>query len=183
MSKVSISVVFASALVCVALVHAAEKPVKERIDEALLALPEHLREDASVVEFVDGEKKFLREGSNGLFCRADDPDTHGIAVWCYPASHDPYARRWYQLAAEGYAPAKVDEIITDEIKSGKLEWPDVAVNYNLRGPSLDNALLNTVVFIPFATGQSLGISEERSFDRPWLMYAGTAFAHIMIPGQ
>ena len=52
-----------------------------------------------------------------------------------------------------------------------------------RGPSLDNALLNTVVFVPFATGEALGIPEERSFTRPWLMSAGTAFAHIMIPGQ
>jgi len=74
-------------------------------------------------------------------------------------------------------------MITEEIKSGKLEWPDVAVNYNLRGPGLDNALLNTVVFVPFATGESIGISEERDFERPWLMNAGTVFAHIMIPGQ
>lgn len=162
---------------------AAQTTVEKRVEEALLALPEHLRDGAAVVKFEDGKQIFLREGDNGLFCRADDPDRPGIAIWCYPESHDAYARRWYQLAAEGNAPAKVDEIITEEIKSGKLEWPDVAVNYNLRGPSLDNALLNTVVFVPFATGESLGISEERSFDRPWLMNAGTAFAHIMIPGQ
>ena len=156
---------------------------QQRIEEALLALPEHLREGAAVVEFVDGKPHYLREGTNGMYCRADDPDTRGIAVWCYPESHHAYALRWYELAAEGHAPAKVDEIIVDEIQSGKLAWPDVAVNYNLRGPSLDNALLNTVVFIPFATGQELGIPEERSFTRPWLMSAGTAFAHIMIPGQ
>ena len=76
-----------------------------------------------------------------------------------------------------------EQIITEEIKSGKLEWPDVAVNYNLRGPSLDNAMLSTAIFVPFATGESLGISEERNFRRPWLMSAGTAFSHIMIPGQ
>lgn len=161
----------------------AEKSAQALVEEALLALPEHLRDGAAVVKFVDGEQVVLREGSGDMFCRADDPDVRGIAVWCYPKSHDAYARRWYQLAAEGNAPGKVDAIITEEIQSGKLEWPDVAVNYNLRGPSLDNALLNTVVFIPFATGDSLGISEERSFDRPWLMNAATAFAHIMIPGQ
>ncbi len=83
----------------------------------------------------------------------------------------------------GHAPGEVDAMITEEIASGSLEWPAVAVNYNLRGPSLDNALLNTVVFVPFATGESLGIVEERSFNRPWLMNAGTAFAHIMIPRQ
>ena len=171
------------ALVSVSVGRGADTPVEQLVEEAVLALPEHLRDGAAVVKFEDGKQVFLREGTNGLFCRADDPETRGIAVWCYPKSHDAYARRWYQLAAEGNAPSKVDEIVTEEIKSGKLEWPDVAVNYNLRGPSLDNALLNTVVFIPFSTGESLGISEERSFARPWLMNAGTAFAHIMIPGQ
>lgn len=166
-----------------AVVSAVAATSEQRIEEALLALPEPLREGAAVVEFIDGKPHYLREGTNGMFCRADDPDVRGIAVWCYPQSHHAYALRWYQLAAEGIAPGKVDEMITEEIQAGKLEWPDVAVNYNLRGPSLDNALLNTVVFIPFSTGESLGISEERSFDRPWLMSAGTAFSHIMIPGQ
>jgi len=175
--------VLLATLVSMSGAEAAEQPVDQLVDEAVLALPQHLRDGAAVVKFEDGKQVFLREGTNGMFCRADDPDVRGIAVWCYPKTHDAYARRWYELAAEGNEPAKVDAIITGEIKAGKLEWPDVAVNYNLRGPSLDNALLNTVVFIPFATGEALGISEERSFDRPWLMYAGTAFAHIMIPGQ
>jgi hypothetical protein len=171
------------ALLSVSVGLAAQDAVARLVDEALLALPERLRGGAAVVRFEDGEQLTLREGTNGVFCRADDPDVRGIAVWCYPESHDAYARRWYQLAAEGQAPGEVDAMIAKEIESGTLEWPDVAVNYNLRGPSLDNALLNTVVFVPFATGESLGIAEERSFSRPWLMNAGTAFAHIMIPGQ
>ena len=163
--------------------YAGESVSQQTIDQALLALPEHLRADAAVVKFEKGERVVLREGTNGLICRADDPDTPGIAIWCYPQSHDAYARRWYQLAAEGNAPSKVDAMIAAEIEAGKLEWPDVAVNYNLTGGSLDNALSLTVVYVPFATGASLGISEERDFHRPWLMRAGTAFAHIMIPGQ
>jgi hypothetical protein len=160
-----------------------EKDDEQQIEEALLALPENLRDGAAVVKFERGKRIALREGTGGMTCRADDPAVPGIAVWCYLKSHDAYARRWYQLAAEGNEPAQVDAIITNEIKSGKLEWPDVAVNYNLRGRSLDNALLNTVVFVPFATSASLGIPEERDFTRPWLMSSGTAFAHIMIPGQ
>lgn len=156
---------------------------EERIAQALLALPEPLREGAAVVIFENGEQVVLREGTNGLFCRPDDPETPGIAIWCYPKSHDAYARRWYQLEAEGNAPAKVDEIIAEEIATGKLEWPATAVNYNLTGRSLDTAVPLTVVYVPFATGAALGISEERDFHRPWLMRAGTAFAHIMIPGE
>jgi len=131
------------------------------VQQAVLALPAHLREGAAVVRFENGKRQVLREGDNGLICQPDDPDTPGIAIWCYPKSHDAYARRWYQLAAEGREPAAVNEIVADEIASGKLEWPQVAVNYNLRGGSLDNALSLTVVYVPFATGESIGITEER----------------------
>ena len=112
---------------------AAQEAEEHLVDEALLALPEQMRDGAAVVRFEDGKQVFLREGSNGMFCRADDPDVSGIAVWCYPQTHDAYARRWYQLEAEGHAPGELNEMITEEIASGTLKWPEVAVNYNLRG--------------------------------------------------
>ena len=155
----------------------------ELVQQALLALPERLRESAAVVRFEDGNQVTLRPGTNGMYCQADDPEVAGIAVWCYPASHDAYARRWYELAATGKSRTEVDAEIAAEIEAGELEWPEVAVNYNLRGGSLDTAVPLTVVYVPFATGDKLGITEERQFNRPWLMYPGTAFAHIMIPGQ
>ena len=162
---------------------AAEVDVEQLVHDALLALPDDLRTDATVVKFENGEQIVLREGANDIICRADDPDLPGIAIWCYPRSHDAYARRWYELAAQEKQRDVVNEIIESEIKSGELEWPDVAVNYNLRGGSLDTAVPTTVVYVPFATGNALGITEERRFRAPWLMLAGTAFAHIMIPGQ
>ena len=165
-------------------ISAADEPTTEQlIEEAVLVLPESMRDGAAVIRFEDGKQIFLREGSNGMFCRADDPDTAGIAIWCYPRAHDAYARRWYALAAEGNSPGEVDAIIAGEIESGDLEWPMGVVNYNLRGPDLDNAVSVTVVFMPFANGAEMGLPEERNFHRPWLMYAGTAFAHIMIPGE
>lgn len=156
---------------------------RELADQAVLALPEPLRAGATVVRFEEGQQITLRDGDNGMFCQADDPEVAGIAIWCYPASHDAYARRWYELAATGKARADVDAEIAAEIESGELDWPSAAVNYNLRGGSLDTAVPLTVVYVPFATGDTLGVTEERHFNRPWLMYPGTAFAHIMIPGQ
>ena len=163
--------------------HGADDTARQLVEEALLALPDHLRENATVVKFEGGKRIDLRTGTNELVCRADDRDAPGIAIWCYPKTHDAYARRWYQLAAQGKESAEVDSIITAEIKFGELEWPSVAVNYNLRGPSLDNAVLTTVVYVPFATAESIGLSDVRDFPRPWLMLGGTAFAHIMIPAQ
>ena len=163
--------------------YAQDESSDKLIEESLLALPEHLRDEASVAYFAEGKRVALREGSNGLTCQPDDPDSPGFAVWCYPKSHAAYTKRWYELAAEGRERAEVDEMITEEIESNKLEWPAIAVNYNLRGPSLDTAVPLTVVYVPFSTGESIGVTEERQFNRPWLMLAGTAFAHIMIPGQ
>lgn len=160
-----------------------ESTVEERVSNALLALPAHMRADASVAYFENGKKVVLKEGSDSITCQPDDPDSPGFAVWCYPKAHADYTRRWYELAAEGKPPSEVDEIIAAEIKAKTLEWPPTVVNYNLRGPSLDTAVPLTVIFVPFATGDSLGVTEERQFNRPWLMRAGTAFAHIMIPGQ
>ncbi len=153
------------------------------VEEAVLALPESMRGGATVVRFVDGKQEILRQGANGIFCRADDPDRPGIDIWCYHESHDAYARRWFELAAGGMSGNAVNEQIVEEIKTETLAWPPLAVNYNLRGPSIDTALPLTVIYMPFATGDSIGITEERHFDRPWLMYPGTAFAHVMIPGQ
>lgn len=155
----------------------------ELAEVAVLALPLPLRADASVVRFVDGEQQFLKRGTNGLICRADDPGRAGIDVWCYPTSHDAYARRWFELAATGLEPAAVDERIVAEIEDGSLEWPAYAVNYNLRGSSMETATLNTVVFLPYARGTEAGMTELAQHDRPWLMNAGTPFAHVMIPGQ
>ena len=175
------SVVIISLLAAVS--YAAETTDEQLVQQAVLALPAHLRDGAAVVRFENGKRHVLRAGDNGLICQPDDPDLPGIAIWCYPKSHAAYARRWYQLAAEGRERAEVDSMVTAEIESGELEWPNAAVNYNLRGGSLDNALSLTVVYVPYATGASIGITEERDFHRPWLMLAGTAFAHIMIPGQ
>lgn len=156
---------------------------RELADQAVLALPQELRAGASVVRFVDGRQETLRAGDNGMYCQADDPAVTGIAIWCYPESHDAYARRWYELAATGKTRDEVDAEIAAEIESGELDWPTAAVNYNLRGGSLDTAVPLTVVYLPFAKGSDIGVTEQRQFNRPWLMYPGTAFAHIMIPGQ
>ena len=180
----SISRTLALCLVIIASPVLGQEPdTDKRVEDALLALPEHMRNEATVAYFEAGKRVVLKEGSNGMTCQPDDPDAPGFAVWCYPRSHDAYAQRWYELAAEGNEPSAVDSMIAAEIKEKTLEWPAAAVNYNLRGPSLDTAVPLTVIFMPFATGETLGITEERQFNRPWLMRAGTAYAHVMIPGQ
>jgi hypothetical protein len=40
--------------------------------------------------------------------------------------------------------------------------------------------LRWVIYVPFATAESTGLSTKASDGAPWLMFPGTAGAHIMI---
>ena len=70
-----------SFLLSVGLAQASEVNVEQLIEEALLALPDDLRIDAAVIKFENGKQIVLREGTNGIICRADDPEVPGIAIW------------------------------------------------------------------------------------------------------
>ena len=59
--------------------------------------------------------------------------------------------------------------------------------YVLSGSGFDSAsgkvadaYLRWVIYVPYATPESLGLSTKASDNAPWLMYPGTAGAHIMI---
>jgi hypothetical protein len=45
---------------------------------------------------------------------------------------------------------------------------------------VQNSYLRYVIYTPFATPQSTGLSTKSTESAPWLMYPGTAGAHIMI---
>ncbi len=64
-----------------------KKAPAQQIEEALSALPESMREDATVEGFDDsGNLVVLREGSSSITCRADDPGVRAWIVHCYRRS-------------------------------------------------------------------------------------------------
>ena len=163
--------------------YAAEQLLPAVIADAVAPLPEALRGDATVVMYdKDGERKVLRQGTNDMICEPDVPGDQLYEVTCYPRSHDLFRQRRARLMAEG-KDGEWRAIISKEIEAGTLKWPAVATHYQLTGPGIDNAMPLTTVYLPFATNQSTGLSEKRDHHRPWLMRAGTPFAHIMIPGK
>jgi hypothetical protein len=87
---------------------------------------------------------------------------------------------------------QVDSARTDEIKAGKLKMPAQGSLYSLTGNKAgwDAAAGKAtgmsplaVLYVPFATPESIGISTQSTTGGPWLMGAGTAKAHIMIVGS
>ena len=98
------------------------------------------------------------------------------------------------LRAHGVTGDQVDSVRFAEVRSGKLRVPrHPAVLYSLTGPpdSFDPATGTApkaqplfVVYVPFATGRSLGLSTTPSEGAPWIMHPGTPKAHIMFqPGM
>ena len=130
----------------------------------------------------------LREGKNELICLANDPSKTSFSVACYHRDLEPYMARGRELAAQKVTGQKRNDILWKEVAEGKLSLPrEPRTLYVLTGTSFDvgsgkvtDAYLRWVIYLPFATPESTGLSTKPSDNAPWLMYPGTAGAHIMI---
>ncbi len=164
-------------------------PPQTQIAGAILAAPAELREGAAVLGYnAEGVLTRLREGKNELICLASDPSKTAFNVACYHKDLEPFMARGRELSAQKMPNAKRSEIRFKEIEEGKLPMSkEPRTLYVLTGTSFDAATgkvqdsyLRWVLYVPFATPQSTGLSTKASDGAPWLMGAGTAGAHIMI---
>jgi hypothetical protein len=169
---------------------AAEVPSREtQIAVAVLAAPVELREGAAVLGYnPKGDLVTLREGKNELICLASDPAKSSLSVACYHRELEPYMARGRELLAQKVTGQQRNDVRWKEIAEGKLSLPrEPRTLYVLTGTGFDAAsgkvtdsYLRWVIYVPFATTQSTGLSTKPSDSAPWLMSPGTAGAHIMI---
>jgi len=160
----------------------------EQIAAAVLPLPPDFRAAARVLGYgSDGKLVTLREGK-GMICLARDPKAPRFHVACYAESMEPFMARGRALRAEGVtSAAEVDTIRFREAKSGKLVMPKFpAALYSLTDGDFDaktgtapGARHLYVVYIPYATAESTGLSTKPFGNQPWIMFPGTPKAHIM----
>lgn len=163
-------------------------PPAEQIASALLAAPKERRSEATVLGYnVKGEVVTLRKGSNDLICLADDPGDKSFSVACYHKDLEPFMARGRELTAQGVKGKERHERRWKEVEQGKVPIPrEPRMLYVLTGSGYDaakaqvaNPSLRWVVYVPYATPESTGLSTT-SGPGPWLMYPGTPGAHIMI---
>lgn len=153
----------------------AAQSVEEQVAQAVLAAPEPLRAGATViVRGADGVPSVIRQGTNELVCEPDGP-ARGFAVACYHASFQDvmdWMRRRIAEGARSYT----------ELFAGGGPDADVspgAMQYELVGPTLEEAELHISINLPHATAASTGLPTDERPDGPWLMWAGTSAAHVM----
>ena len=168
-------------------------PAAEQIAAAVLPLPADMRAAASVLGYgADGKLVALRGGTNRMICLARDPSSEQFHVACYHDSMEPFMARGRELRARGINGPQVDSVRFTEAKSGALKLPDhPAVLYSLTGGSFDAKTATApgarglyVVYVPYATTVSTGLSDKPQAGGPWIMFPGTPKAHIMfVPGM
>ena len=163
-------------------------PPADQIAAAVLPLPVDQRPTATVLGYSPaGKLSTLRKGTGSMICLAHDPKQPQFHVACYHESMEPFMARGRQLRESGVTGTQVDTVRFREVKAGTLKMPTQPASlYSLTGGSFDatsktapGARWLYVVYIPFATGATTGLSEKPLDNGPWLMFPGTPKAHIM----
>ncbi len=188
------SVILLSSLV-MASIAAAQEPLAAdaatQIVGAVSPAPEGMRDGATVLGYSSGgELVTLRQGEGDLVCLADNPADERFHAACYFNGLDPFMARGRELRAQGVERAEVLETREAEIKSGKLKIPSQpSALYSLTGPGgsfdpatgkVSGANRTYVVYIPYATAESTGLSPQPAVGAPWIMSPGKPWAHIML---
>ncbi len=178
-----------SALLLVSSLHAATvPPAAEQIAGAVQAAPKDRRDGAEVLGYSpEGKMITLRKGTNDLICLADNPNQENFEVDCYHKDLEPFMARGREMAAQGVKGMDRHKLRWKEVDDGKLSIPkQPRMLYVLTGKGFDAATgqvtesyLRWVVYVPYATPETTGLT-TKSGTEPWIMYPGTAGAHIMI---
>jgi hypothetical protein len=164
-------------------------PPAVQIAAAIQAAPVELRDGAAVLGYnAKGELVTLRPAKNELICLATDPAKTAFSVACYHKDLEPFMARGRELLAQKVTGKERNDIRFKEIETGKLAMSrEPRTLYVLTGSGFDaasgkvaNPYLRWVIYVPFATPESTGLSTKATDNAPWLMSAGTAGAHIMI---
>ena len=169
---------------------AQSRPDAWEIAAAVLPLPDSMRAGASVMAYRGADLVELRAGTNEMICLGDDPAHKGLQVSCYHKSLEPFMARGRALRAAGTTQREaIDSARLADVKSGRIVMPSAAMLSSIfaesdsfdavAGPPAKHSALD-VIYLPYATEESTGITDRPSVGRPWLMFAGLPWAHVML---
>lgn len=156
---------------------------------AVQAAPQALRDSATVQGWnAAGAFVTLRRGGNTLICVGPDPAAERLELSCHHRDLEAFLARGRALAAQGITGERRTRARWDEIAAGTLRLPGGTVNSILTGSGFDSTTgeirdpyLRWVIYVPGATTASTGLSDiPLGPGAPWLMFAGTPGAHIML---
>ena len=149
------------------------------IVSAMSAAPGSIAGDATIVmASADGSMKTLREGKNGWTCMPDSPTTPGPDPMCMDANAAKWAAAWMGHKAP---PANTAGLIY------MLEGGTDASNTDpyATAPTADNGWVKTGPHVMVVGSQDLlkgyPAGAKPDTKSPYVMWAGTPYAHLMAP--
>jgi hypothetical protein len=158
---------------------AAATDASDPIASAESAAPATVSKAASVITMnADGTMKELRKGTNGFTCMADSPDTPGPDPMCFDGNAMEWVMAWaghkappsdkagvmYMLAG-GTDASNTDPYASKPTEGG--DWIHTGPHMMLVGSAASLA------------GYPSGANPDTK--APYVMWAGTPYAHLMIP--
>ena len=180
----------AAVIVPPAAAQGSQRPDSWEVAAAVLPLSDSLRAGARVLIYRGPDLVEVRAGTNEMICLGDDPAHKGLQVSCYHKSLEPFMARGRELRAAGITKREaVDSARLADVKSGRIVMPSSALLSStfadsdsfdaVAGPPEKHRALD-VIYLPYATQESSGITEQPATDRPWLMFPGLPWAHVML---
>ncbi len=164
------------------------RAIADQIREAVFILAEADRDGAAVMGYTQADTlEVIRHGTNGFICLADQPGDDRYQASCYDKALDPFMARGRALRSQGKGGMEVRAIRRAEVEAGTLAIPDSArlvSHFGSIDPETgrpDSVSVLRVIYVPFATEASTGMSSSAERGRPFLMDAGQHRAHLMIP--
>ncbi len=165
-----------------------------QIAAAVSPLPEALQKEAKVLGYDEtGKLVTLRPGTNEMICLTDNPANPRFHVSCYHKTLDAFMARGRALRGQKLTEEQVDSTRSRDVRAKRLAMPTrPAALYQYFAPrdsvdagtgTVKGAQHLYVVYTPYATYKTTGISEAPVPGGPWIMFPGTPFAHLMIAPQ
>ena len=164
------------------------KAIKDKVQQAILPLPEDLRDGAAVVDYnkKTGERMTLREGTNMIVCQPRDEES-GFTR-CGHKENLPSMDLAAKLRAEGNSNEEIQAATAAAQEAGTIPARKFGGLFYRLYEEDDRLKLLWVLRVPDATAADLGMPTGSQRDNslagkgtPWMMREGTPGAHLMIP--
>lgn len=154
----------------------------EMITSAESAAPKAVAANASVLAVqADGTVKTLREGTNGWWCLPDDATTPGPDPMCGDANAMGWAMAWMGKTEPPKGKTGFIYMLMGGASASNLDpyqaAPADGTDWSMDGPH--------VMIVNFGDAMSGYPEMEPMPDvtRPYVMWAGTPYQHLMLPVQ
>jgi hypothetical protein len=160
----------------------AQDDVDDRIADAMSAAPASISENATILTYPDaetGEMTVLREGTNDWVCLTSSP--RAVAAGLQDSScNDEVWQGWIEAFMAGETPT-IDRIGFSYVLQGNAGLGNV--DPFATGPEDDPTwhVSGPYIMILMPDHDYTGIPTDHEYGGPYVMWADTPYAHIMVP--